>query len=408
MNADHDRASVCRTVSVRLPFSKSISNRLLLLSAFSKGNVTINGLSEATDTVRLRRLLEQRGSSFDAGDGGTTLRFLLPYLALSGLDCTLTGTERMNLRPVRELVDALRTIGADIRYLVTEGYPPVHILPSPIKGGNVTVDTSRSSQFASALMLAAPFISGGLTIQLSGSRVSDSYLIMTMRILAAAGIVFDSDGSTIRIPQQELPKIVFDVERDWSSAAFWYQLVSLQPGSSLLLQDLRKGSFQGDEIVSDHFARLGVMTSQTAEGVRIDSCPLPDSTVPLEFDLQSTPDLAPALVVACFGRKIPAVFTGIEHLRFKESDRLLVLQKYLTILGARVLHEGGRFELRSFPDQVASLTVDPHDDHRIAMAFAILGSACRGVRVSQPDVVRKSYPEFWDQLAACGFTEIAT
>ncbi|MFM2135345.1 MAG: hypothetical protein RL021_745 [Bacteroidota bacterium] len=408
MAADNVRTLPHRTVSVRLPFSKSISNRLLLLRAFSKGKVTVNGLSDATDTVRLQRLLEQHSSSYDAGDGGTTLRFLLPYLAMNGSECTLAGNERMNRRPVRELVDALRSLGANILYVAAEGYPPLHILPAEIRGGAVNVDTSRSSQFASALMLAAPFICGGLTLRFSGTRVSDSYVDMTLRVLAAAGVEFIVEDSGVRIPQQQLPETEFDVELDWSSAAFWYQLVALRQECSLLLTGLRTGSFQGDESVSKHFSRLGVVTTPTAEGIRIDSNVPSEMSVPLEFDLRSTPDLAPALIVACFGRRIPAVFTGIEHLRYKESDRMAVLLKYLSAMGARVVHAGGRFELQSFPDQFPSFTVDPHEDHRIAMAFAILSCLHGGVKVSHPEVVRKSYPEFWDQLAACGFTGIAT
>jgi 3-phosphoshikimate 1-carboxyvinyltransferase len=397
-----------RTVRISLPLSKSISNRILLLEALSGGVICPDAVADSTDTTRLKELLYSNDYLLDAGDGGTTLRFLLPRLALGGKERMLTGTPRMRKRPVSELVDALNSIGADITYAGEAGYPPLKVGASRVGGGEVTVDTSRSSQFVSALLLAAPFLPGGLVVTMKGDRVSASYVQMTLHILERAGIKFFAENDRITISHQHVSRQVITVERDWSSAAFWYELAALRPDLSFFLEGLTSDGVQGDAVAVVHFERLGVFSRMVDGGMmiggRADHIPQ-DS---LEFDLSSTPDLAPVLVVACFARKLPAVFNGISHLRYKESDRMALLEHYLTECGARVFYDGLKFELLSFSERSLPVLVDPHDDHRLAMAFGILGFCQSGVTVSHPEVVRKSYPDFWNQLAKCNVTQAST
>ncbi|MFM2208297.1 MAG: hypothetical protein RL213_2272 [Bacteroidota bacterium] len=397
-----------RAVRISLPLSKSISNRILLLEALSGGAIRPDAVSDSTDTTRLKQLLYSSDYVLDAGDGGTTFRFVLPWLALGGKERILTGTPRMLKRPVSELVDALNSMGADITYAGESGCPPLKVGVSRIAGGEVTVDTSRSSQFVSALLLTAPFLPAGMVIHMTGPQVSSSYVRMTLRILERACIDYHTGDFRIEIPHQDVSQQVLTVEQDWSSAAFWYELAALRPDLSFFLEGLTMDSVQGDAAAAVHFERLGVISRPSDSGMMITCSADHFSQTALEFDLSATPDLAPPLVVACFARKIPAVFTGISHLRYKESDRMELLERYLTVCGARVIYDGLKFELQSFSDRTRPVLVDPHEDHRIAMAFAILGSSQPGVTVSHPEVVSKSYPDFWNQLAKCPVTPAST
>lgn len=391
------------TFDVDLPFSKSISNRLLILRALSNPSFSIEGLSDSTDTERLRAILSSDSSLIDAGDGGTTFRFLLPLLSFRKGEFVLTGTERMKKRPIRELVDALREIGAVIDYLEEDGFPPLRICGGELKGGSLSVDVSRSSQFASALLLIAPFMKNGLRLHLTGSLVSESYIELTLKVMQQLGFTSRRNDREVLIPYQQLECPSMAVERDWSSAAFWYLLVATQRDVSINLTGLSFTGVQGDEQLADYFSELGIATNASEQGVMLSARQDYKVCKSLLFDLKSTPDIAPALMSACYSLKQPARFTGVSHLRYKESDRLQVLGDVFSKGGAKVSISDDELELQEFPTDFLPVTVRPENDHRIAMSFGVLAAAGLPFQIMNPEVVRKSYPQFWSQLAKFGF-----
>lgn len=388
---------------VVLPFSKSISNRLLILQALSPNKFAIKNLSDADDTALLQELLQKGQGLLDARDAGTAFRFLTAYCSLVPGKYMLTGTERMMERPVGELVDALRLLGASIEYAGSPGFPPLHITGGGLHGGEVELDGRQSSQFASALLLIAPFIPGGLRVRLSGSAVSASYIDMTIRLMKDAGWKIQRDSADILIPEQQIKVASAEVEPDWSSATFWFEFVALYPSARLRIKGLRSSGVQGDQMAAIHFKLLGIDSKQEGGDVLLTSAEKSSVSSPLEFDLRSTPDLAPALIMACAGLKIRAVFTGLSHLRIKESDRLEVLAGILSSAGVLLVAGESSIELTAFPDTYGPLMVNPKKDHRIAMAAAMFSTICGEVVITDERVVAKSYPEFWHQLSVAGF-----
>lgn len=390
-------------MKVELPFSKSVSNRLLILKALSGDAITIHNLSDSSDTSTLQSILNNPGQLVNAGDGGTTLRFLLPYFALREYDVVITGTKRMLNRPVRELVDALRSMGAVIDYEQEDGFPPLHIHGGSLKGGSIQVDVSRSSQFASALLLIAPFIKGGMTLSLNGDPVSDSYIYLTLKVLEQAGFSHSRMERSIAIPFQQPVDISVSVERDWSSTAFWYALVALKRDLSVQFPGLSFSGVQGDQLTATYFSELGVQSICEELSIRIYSSKEFTRANKVSFNLKATPDVGPALISACFALKQPALFSGVAHLRYKESDRLKLLCDVFIAAGAKVSLSEDQLELLEFPSHFIPVVVDPMDDHRIAMAFGMLAAAGLPFKIKHPEVVGKSYPNFWEQLAMFGF-----
>lgn len=387
---------------IELPYSKSISNRILIVQALSGNAIEVSGLSDSTDTTRLAAILTSDDKLIDAGDGGTTFRFLLPFLCLKDGIFLLTGTNRMQQRPIAELVESLRKLGAKIEYEATVGFPPLKIFGGNLQGGAVEVDVSRSSQFATALLLIAPFLPMGLKLTMKGEIVSSSYIDMTLNLMSRVGISFKNHGNSIEVPAQKISQVSIAVERDWSSAAFWYLLVAVYRGKQVRMNGLVATGIQGDEIAAELFSQLDVVTRYEDSATLISTIGSYLSKDVIEFDLKSTPDLAPALMAACFALKQPARFTGIAHLRFKESDRLKVLQTIFTSAGAKVEVDDTIFQLLQFPIEFSSVDVNPSDDHRIAMTFGMLAAAGFPFRIAHPEVVGKSYPNFWSQLSELG------
>lgn len=390
-------------LKVELPFSKSISNRLLILQTLSGNAFSINYLSDSSDTIKLQSILNDSGQLVDAGDGGTTFRFLLPYFALRKEDVVLTGTKRMLNRPVRELVDTLRSMGAAIDYLEKDDYPPLRIHGGGLRGGSVHVDVSRSSQFASALLLIAPFIKSGIELTLNGDAVSASYIDLTLKVMEQVGFSYGRNERSITIPFQQPKYTSVKVERDWSSAAFWYLLVAVKRDVTVEFSELLFSGVQGDQQAATLFLELGVKSIAKENGVVISAVKDFTLSEKISFNLKSTPDLGPALITACFALKQPAVFNGVSHLRYKESDRLQALYTVFTAAGAKVILSDDRFELLDFPAHFIPVVVDPMDDHRIAMTFGVLGAIGFPFKIKHPEVVGKSYPKFWEQLVMHGF-----
>lgn len=390
-----------------MPSSKSESNRLLILQKLSEGKIRVENLSQARDTAILASLLEQNASFLDADDAGTAYRFLTTYIAISGRNVTLTGSERMKQRPIGDLVYALRSLGAKIQFVEKEGFPPLSFHGFHYSGINeVEIRADISSQFITALMLVAPTLPNGLTIHIAGEIASDSYLQMTVELLRSLEIDVDQIKNSIRIPHQNFKSAVFRVESDWSSAGYWFAMAALSKNADLVLEGLKGVSFQGDSIMRELSRKWGLEHEITKEGIRVIKSGQYSAPALLETNLSSTPDLAQTLLVLCACSGTEARFTGLKSLKLKESDRLMAMQSELKKVGLIMeispdcdscFLPGG--QVCSAPD----VPFETYKDHRMAMALSIF-SMKFPIEVREHGVVRKSYPEFWEDVAKLGFS----
>ncbi|MCB0431238.1 MAG: 3-phosphoshikimate 1-carboxyvinyltransferase [Flavobacteriales bacterium] len=396
---------------IRLTASKSESNRALIIRAICRNAFDVLNLAKAKDTETLVSLLEHDANELDVGPAGTTMRFMTAYLACAqangkeGSTRIITGSERMQSRPIGILVDALRTLGADIQYAGKEGYPPLRITSKNLPGGALEVDGSVSSQFISALLLIAPCLTNGLELSFRGKVISRPYLQMTLNMLkyfgADAGWLGDG---TIRVGTGKYVPRDFTVEGDWSSASYWYALVALTPGGEVELEGLRDDSLQGDARCVEIFSTLGVVTTFTPKGVRLkQSGHLPAS---FHYHFIDCPDLAQTVAVVVAALKVPATLDGLESLRIKETDRIEALRVELGKFNVRVEVEGDQ-RIIIHPEQFEAkpgISIATYEDHRMAMAFAPLACKTGSVAIEEPDVVVKSYPDFWQDLTTAGFS----
>ncbi len=389
---------------IELPASKSISNRLLVMRALEKSKVLFNNLSEAEDTYMMRLYLSSINTCadshipmvIDAHNAGTVFRFLTAYLAQKEGKWLVTGSERMKLRPVEELVNSLRNLGADIEYIEKEGFPPLIIKGKKLSGGTVEMNASASSQYVSALMLIAPHLNNGLTIQLKGKPVSTSYIDMTAKLMSDFLIKTEQKDSTIHIPHGHYFIRKITVEPDWSSAAFWYQMVSMKKESVVFLPGLRENSVQGDRFLAEVFKSLGVNSEFSSQGVQLTHSG--NIKTSIDYDFSNAPDIVPSVMSACAALGVKAKFSGIEHLRIKESDRIATMEEELGKLGATITKASNSYILEPGNKKVSEITFNSHGDHRIAMCLAPMALKYSTVIISDPDVVAKSYPYYWDDL----------
>ena len=385
-----------------LPASKSVSNRVLILDALAGGKSVLENLSEARDTRLMTALVRSSDITIDAQDAGTTMRFLTAYYAVSGTRRILTGTERMFERPIRPLVDALRTIGADISYLGKEGYPPLEIHGfSGQRAESVTVPGHLSSQFISALMMIGPVLPKGLRIKLEGHVGSQPYIEMTAAMMRLFGAVVRFEGQEIEVASGGLKAVQYSVEPDWSAASYWFSFCALASEGEFVLNGNFTHSFQGDQVMGEIGRLLGVGSERSATGLKLYRT---DAQKQLEWDFTDCPDLAQTVAPMCSMLGIPAVFTGLESLRIKETDRIAALQQELGKTGAQ-LTEDKTGLWRLMPSTRTSgyqLDVATYHDHRMAMGFAPLATRL-DLAIEDPNVVNKSYPRFWDDMTAVGF-----
>ena len=387
------------------PASKSISNRALIINTLSYSPLPIKNLAKCDDTEVLAKALNSNKRNFDVGAAGTAMRFLTAYLSKIVGEWTITGTERMQQRPIKLLVDVLRQLGARIEYTGKEGYPPLKIYGSALQGGEITMDGGVSSQYISALLMIAPCMENGLTLNLTGQVISRPYIQLTLRLMEQFGISSFWKDQTIRIaPQEYRPTSVF-VESDWSATSYWYEMMALQPAASIAMTGLRKNSMQGDAAVAKLFERLGVHTAFDNEGVRLRSGV--NTTKKLVYNFVNEPDLAQTLVVTALFLDLPFRFSGLQSLKIKETDRVGALQTELRKLGY-VINESADGVLewngeRCEPE--ADPVINTYEDHRMAMAFAPVAlKRLEGICIADPEVVSKSYPRYWDDLRKAGFT----
>lgn len=393
--------------SVRLPLSKSISNRALVINALTPGAAPLSEMARCDDTAALSAALSAADGTINIGAAGTAMRFLTAYFAASpGRQVTLDGSERMRQRPIGQLVDALREAGADISYTGREGFPPLAINGKRLKGGDVKIEGAISSQYVSALLMVAPTMTDGLSLKIGGELPSAPYIKMTLQMMEQRGVEAQVGPDSIDIApgRYRLPDDNF-IEEDWSAASYWYEITALSAGS-VTLPGLSPQSLQGDARCVEIFERLGVLTERDNDCGGLALTPSPDAHSRLELDLSEQPDLAQTLAVTAAVLGVPFRLSGLSSLKIKETDRLEALRKELDKLGIiaeterdeALIWEGRRHPVFEMP------RIDTYRDHRMAMAFAPVAIFCPGIIINDIEVVSKSYPGFWDDLSAAGFT----
>ena len=458
MTTFHIQAPSTLQTSISLSASKSISNRALVLNALCKNPKPLINLASCDDTETVIQALTEKKDFIDVGAAGTAMRFLTAYFSAQPGHFTLTGTERMKNRPIKLLVNALRSVGASIEYLEKEGYPPLYIKGQSLKGGEIEIDGGISSQYISALLMMAPLMTNGLRLHLTGRIISMSYIHITIQLMRQFGVSVFHEGAAITVPPQSYTSIEdFVVESDWSAASYWYEMVALCNNNmaSVSLSGLRPDSLQGDAGIISLFDTLGVETTFTASGITLskkqrDNMADYDSDmarkkVIFEYDFTMMPDMAQTAVVTCAMLHIPFRFTGLQSLKIKETDRLCALRTELFKLGYLLeiqnddtliwrpdrpsvsidlpsIHAmsnqkaklqlctlADKHNVHAIPSLQASKQNDPpvivtYDDHRMAMSFAPVSLCEReGIKIIDPEVVSKSYPTFWDDMKKANF-----
>jgi 3-phosphoshikimate 1-carboxyvinyltransferase len=383
--------------TINLPASKSISNRLLIIEAITKGLIRGIGYSDASDTQILQELITQMPKSANAGAGGTTFRFFLAYLAsLDGYEGELTGSERLMERPVAPLVDALRLLGADIQYLRKEGFAPLIIRGRKLKGGKIPIDASTSSQFLSALLLVAPLMENDLVLEPQGQIISQPYLQMTIDLMMQCGFQIEQSETSIRVkPFIPTKSIEIAIEKDWSAASYWYSMVALSYNANITLSGLHLNSIQGDVHCAEIFDAFGVETVETDSGIRLVKTQVKQAD--LFIDCIKTPDLFQTYAVTASALKLNVHFSGLQSLRLKETDRILAVCKELSQMGVEFTYPAPH-EVNINPQNFRfdqSYSIETYEDHRMAMAFAPLVLKIPRLIIQHPNVVKKSYPSFW-------------
>jgi 3-phosphoshikimate 1-carboxyvinyltransferase len=387
--------------TVLLPGSKSESNRVLIIRSLCEKHFNIHNLSQAMDTQVLQQILEQSSPVADVGPAGTAMRFLTARFAIGEGTRLLTGSERMQQRPIGILADALRGIGADIRYAGKEGFPPLEIRGKKLEGGRIRMDGSVSSQFITAMALVAPYLLKGLTIHFTGGIASRPYLEMTLDIMKHFGVPATWAGPVLTIPPATYQPADFTVEPDWSAASYWYQVAALSETADILLPHLREKSLQGDAAIRKLFYQLGVTTTFKNGTARIRKTKKPFLPSSVELDCESFPDLAQTLAVTFAGLGIECRLTGLKSLRIKETDRITALVNELSKFGVNAVEEDNFSLLIPSSKPGAPLSpVSTYEDHRMAMAFAPLVMRTGRLEIEHPEVVVKSYPGFWKDLGA--------
>ncbi len=391
-------------VTIKLPSSKSICNRVLVMNALAEGHGEISNLSDCDDTQVMVNALRDMPRVIDIGAAGTAMRFLTAYLSVTEGTRVITGTARMQQRPIKILADALSMLGARIRYTANEGYPPLEITGCRLEGDAVSLPGSVSSQYISALLMIGPVLQNGLRLTLTGDIISRPYIDLTLGLMkefgAQAGWVSEN---SLNVAPKPYISHSYCIESDWSAASYWYEMAALSEKASVTLPGLFRTSLQGDSKVAELFARLGVDTVFGNDEVVLKKMGTPVSV--MEYDFINQPDLAQTFVVTCAMMGIPFRFSGLESLKIKETDRIQALIAEMRKLGFVVTEEsgntliwnGGRCEREDVP------VIDTYEDHRMAMAFAPASLKLGGVRINSPEVVSKSYPHYWDDLSAAGF-----
>lgn len=397
---------------INLPASKSISNRVLVIHSLSGGNATLHNLSDCDDTQVMINALRDMPEVIDIKAAGTAMRFMSAYLSVTEGEHVITGTERMKHRPIGVLVDALRRLGADIEYVGEQGYPPLRIRGKQLEGGTLEVPGNISSQYISALLMIGPALRNGLELRLTGDIISRPYIDLTLHVMHEFGCKIEwSSVDTISVKPQRYDDREYVVENDWSASSYWYEMLALSEDkeNGIVLPGLRDASRQGDSVVRYLYSLLGVKTAfkngDHGQDTKVALTRHFSALTRMDYDFINQPDLAQTFVVTCCALGIPFHFTGLASLKIKETDRIEALKTEMRKLGyvlrdvndCELEWDGARCEAENNP------AIDTYEDHRMAMSFAPLAITLGCIRINNPEVVSKSYPNYWDDLRKAGF-----
>ena len=398
--------------TVKLPASKSISNRALIICALAGSKTLPENLSDCDDTEVIVNALRDNPYEINIKAAGTAMRFMTAYLAVTPGEHVITGTERMKHRPIAVLVDALKQLGADISYVGENGFPPLRIRGKNLEGGELSIAGNISSQYISALLMIGPALKKGLALRLTGEIISRPYIDLTLWMMREFGADAEWSGvDTIVIKPQPYRQREYFIESDWSAASYWYEMVALnrKQDDEVRLLGLMDGSKQGDSSVRYIFSLLGVKTIfEDCEQGQPTTVRLRNTgrCVPrLEYDFVSAPDLAQTFVACCCLMGVAFRFTGLQTLKIKETDRIEALKAEMLKLGYVIKDVGGK-ELVWNGERCApshAMGIDTYEDHRMALAFAPLSIKVGELLVNNPHVVTKSYPHYWEDLKDAGF-----
>jgi 3-phosphoshikimate 1-carboxyvinyltransferase len=398
--------------TVKLPASKSISNRAMIIYALSGGKTLPENLSDCDDTNVIVNAIQNMPDVIDIKAAGTAMRFLSAYLSVTEGTHTITGTERMKHRPIGILVDALRFLGADITYLNEEGFPPLKITGRKHEGGYLEIPGSVSSQYISALLMIGPVLCNGLTLKLTDEIISRPYIDLTLWMMKEFGAEADwSDIDTITVKPKPYKSREYSIESDWSAASYWYETLALSDNyeDEIKFAGLMDGSMQGDSIARYLFSLMGVKTifDSTKQGIptTVTLKKLERHVPRLDYDFINSPDLAQTFVVSCALMDIPFKFTGLRTLKIKETDRIEALKTEMKKLGYIIKDENGDSLVWDGErcEPATDIAIDTYEDHRMALSFAPAAIKLPGIKINDPNVVTKSYPNFWNDMRNVGF-----
>ena len=400
--------NILRT-NIQLPSSKSISNRALIIRSLSGSDMPIDNISDCDDSKVVEDALKHMPHVIDIKAAGTAMRFMTSLLCTVDGEHIITGTERMQCRPIAVLVDALRSLGADITYMNKEGFPPLRITGGELTGCRLSLPGNVSSQYISSLLMIAPRMKNGLVLELTGEVISRPYIDMTLAIMQQFGAKVQwNDERTVGVEPVPYSPIPYYIESDWSAASYWYEMVALTMDNEaeVLLPGLFRNSLQGDSKVAELFSLLGVDSKYDGDSVRLTKKACEKGT--FACNMANQPDLAQAIVVTCCMQGRHFRISGLQTLRIKETDRIAALQRELGKLGFLIGVEGDNTmfwngETTKAGSESDDVAIDTYEDHRMAMAFAPVALTRGNITINNPDVVSKSYPRFWEDLKKAGF-----
>ena len=397
-------------IRINLPASKSMSNRWLMINHLMGSHFRIGKLSTSGDTKLLRQLLTQlenhSSDVFYCNNAGSVARFMMPLLSITSGTYLLTGDERLCQRPMAPLIDALRQMGLQVECTENEGFLPVQIRGSVPTRRTVQVDPVLSSQFVSALLLVAPKLPEGISLTMTQRPTSRPYIEMTSEVLRQAGIEVrrSSNGRTYYVqPVSGKPKPAsVTIERDWSSASYFYTMALIRPELRIRLLGLQLDSCQGDSATDRFFRQLGVVSTEVRSPYRAAGRSVTvqgggEKAKSVVFNCIDCPDLVPTFAVAAAVAGQRTVLKGVSNIALKESDRMISITNELRRMGGSVNSTGD--EMQILPSFLKPKEpVRTYGDHRIAMAFAPLQLLFPDLQIENPEVVDKSFPEFWDEF----------
>jgi 3-phosphoshikimate 1-carboxyvinyltransferase len=388
-------------IPIQLPSSKSISNRALIIQFLCKGKCELLNLSQANDTLLLKYILSRSYTALaeiDVEDAGTPYRFLLALLAIQeNRKYILKGSTTLHQRPIKDLVDALMSMGANIFYVDENGFPPVRIDGKKLEGGQVNIQGNVSSQFISALCLIAPSLQNGLHINIQGKMVSEKYIKMTLKIMEHFGVSAIYQNQSIQISPQSYQAQHLQIEADWSSACFFYAAVMVKPELCIQLKNISVNSIQGDGYMVELGKAFGIVTEEKQGDIFIHSTSI--NTYPKEIDLTDYPDLAIPFIVACAIRFPDVIINGISHLMFKESNRIEALKNELAMANIELIYQHDCIHFLNKMEATDELHFHAYNDHRMVMALNLFTLINIKVHFDNTTCVKKSFPDYWNQFS---------